>query len=165
MDHLHDLGSRVALYRQLFFRDSPNACDVFAVLRILDIAISRQLIALVAMLSAALSIALSGDRSIAATFSSYSPCGQNKVDARDDIVNSFRVVLDTSCVQPERCLRLAPHSRGGDDVRFLDATDFRRLLQRQCESSSAGFWPTQCVFVDELLVNKILNNEHLQHGE
>ena len=65
----------------LHFRDAPDRGDLLAVLRVLDVTSSRQLVAALPVLAPALTIALASDRAIATAGPADAAGGQDQVDA------------------------------------------------------------------------------------
>src|SRR6185369_15920580 len=55
--------------------DAPHFRDIGAVFGVLDVALARELVALLAVLAAALAVALAGDRSVAAALPADPPRG------------------------------------------------------------------------------------------
>ena len=81
MDGLHDLDRGEAQVGDLHLRDAPDRGDLLAVLGVLDVTASRQLVAALPVLAPALTIALAGDGAIAAAGPTDASGGQNQVDA------------------------------------------------------------------------------------
>ena len=93
------------------FLDAPDLGDVCAVLRVLDVARARQLVALLALLPPALAVALAGDHRVAAAFPADAAGGDHQVDGRHAVLDALGVMLDAAGVEQEAGLRRAPQSR------------------------------------------------------
>src|SRR5689334_14253469 len=85
-------------------------------LRIVDVPCARQLIATLTVLATALAIALPCDRSVSATWLSDTAAGKYKVDIRKTVLDSFRVVFDTTGVQQHRCFCRPPNLGRSNNV-------------------------------------------------
>src|SRR6185369_15731499 len=99
MDELDDLGRGRTLAGNALHRYAPALGNDGAMLRILDVARSRQLIAALAVLAPALPVSLPGDGCISATGLADFAGSQHEVDARQHVVNAGAVMLDAARVQ------------------------------------------------------------------
>src|SRR5438105_498205 len=99
MDHVHDHLGGMPLSRKLFVRDPPDTADVGSVLAVLNVAVSRELVTLVAVFASALAVPLASYRAVPATGPADPAGGQHQVDACDDIVHALGVVFDAPRVQ------------------------------------------------------------------
>src|SRR5207253_913841 len=90
---------------------APDADDMGAVLLVLDDAAAGQLVALLAMLAAALTIALPGDRGVAAALTTDAAAGQDHVDRTETVLHAMRVMLNAAGVHQETALCRAPPLR------------------------------------------------------
>ena len=91
-----------------------------------DVAVAGQLVALVAVLPAALSVALAGDRRDAASRLAELAGGETEVDRREHVVDALRVVLDAPSVEQHAGRGRAPPLGRLLDPRRGDARDARR---------------------------------------
>src|SRR5262249_9337305 len=80
--------------RQRLRVDAPHRRHVGAVLRVLDVAAARKLIALLSVLPAALAVALSRDRRVPAVRPADAPRRQHEVDGAEDVLHAVTRVLD-----------------------------------------------------------------------
>ena len=117
VDRLDDLLGRDALARDLLVVATPHRCDVGAVFRVRDVAVAGQLVAFVAVLTAALAVALPGDRRYPASRLAELPGRQTKVDGREHVVDTLGVLLDTVGVEQHPGGRRAPPLGGLFDAR------------------------------------------------
>src|ERR1700730_8414316 len=99
MDRLEQWHRREPLVWNRLFRDSPDACNVFPVLRVLDISRAGQLVALLPLLAASLAISLPGDHGVATTLAPDAAGGHDQVERGQAVLDSLGVVLDAACVQ------------------------------------------------------------------
>src|SRR3954471_12152117 len=97
------------------FLDAPDAGDVLAMGRILEIARPGQLIALLTLLARALAVALPRDHRVAAALAADASGGDDEVDRRHAVLDALGVVLDPARVQQEAGLGRAPHFGGAHD--------------------------------------------------
>src|SRR5262249_57772212 len=93
---------------ELFWADTPDLRHVTAMLRISDIARAGQLIAFLAVLASALSVALARDGRIAAAQPPNASRCQHDVDRPQHVLHPMTVVLDAAGVHQEDRLGLAP---------------------------------------------------------
>ena len=146
VDRLDDLLGGNALAGDLRLVASPHRGDVGAVLGVGDVAVARQLVALVAVLAAALAVALTGDRRHAATRLAELAGGQPEVDRRDDVVDALGVLLDAAGVEqhprgrraPPLGRLLDPRRRHAGDAGSPAPVSSRRLPRRPRRSRRCG---------------------------
>src|SRR6516164_1942032 len=93
------------------FRHAPHTGDVLAMLRIGNVAVSGQLVALLPLLASALAVALAGDHGVAAAFTADATAGDDEVNGGDAILDALAMVLDAACVQQEAGGCRAPQLR------------------------------------------------------
>src|SRR5262249_38546556 len=96
VNRFHDLDRRIARVGQTVWIDAPYFADVSAGLRIFDVPLARQLVALLPVLAAALSIALARDHIRTGAFSTDLTGCQAQVDDREDILHTVGMVLDAA---------------------------------------------------------------------
>ena len=84
---------------QLVRLDAPDLGDVGAMFRLGDVASAGELIALLTVLASALTVALAGDRRIAAAGPADAPRSENHVDRPEDVLDAVAVMLDAARVQ------------------------------------------------------------------
>jgi hypothetical protein len=77
----------------------PHIGNFLAVLRVGDISPTWQLVAALAVFTSALAITLTGNRAIAAAWFPDSSGGQYQIDARQDVFDTFGVMLNATCMQ------------------------------------------------------------------
>src|SRR5262249_42197253 len=123
VDPLDDLRRGRPLPGERLHGNAPAPGDVRPVLRVLDVACARQLVAPLAVLARALPVALSGDGRVAAAALADLPGGGHEVDAREPVVDTFGVMLDAARVQQHRARRLPPQLAGLDDATGGDADE------------------------------------------
>src|SRR5437867_3456301 len=111
MHQLDDLFGRVALARHLGLSDLPDLGDILAMLRVLDVAIAGELVALVAVFSPALSVPLPGDGPIPAAWTSEASGRQHQVDAGEHVLHALGVVLDAPRMHQKTGLGRSPQLR------------------------------------------------------
>src|SRR5260370_14054485 len=125
MDSLHDLDGGIALLSDFVFLNTPDLRDMPAPFRIVDLALTGKLIALLAMFAAALSIALAGDHHAARAFAADVAPAQIHVDHRPYGFDAFGVMLDSAAMHPHSAVVAGdPARRPFDEVRRT-ASHFR----------------------------------------
>src|SRR4051794_5315691 len=113
--------------------DAPDAGDMGAVFGVLDVAHARQLVALLAVLTAALAVRLAGDGAVATAFAADAARSEDHVDRPKHILHAVAAVLDAARVHEEACLGLAPPLSGLangvlGDARYLGGARRRPVL-------------------------------------
>src|SRR5208282_2852803 len=108
IDLAEDFVSVHAGCRQFLGIHSPNTRNVCTVLRVADVAHPWQLVALLAMFTSTLTVALPGDRSVTAAFAADPSRCQDDVDCAQDILNSVAAVFDTAGVHEKTGFGCSP---------------------------------------------------------
>src|SRR5689334_20675492 len=98
MNGLKNWDDRKAFMRNGFFRHVPDAGNVFAMLRIFNIAPARKLVTFLSLLATALAVTLAGDHRVAASFATDSSRGHHQIDRRHAVQHAFGVVLNATRV-------------------------------------------------------------------
>ena len=114
---LQDLHRRDALAGQLLLLHAPHAGDVLPVLGVLDVAGAGELIALLPLLSPALTVALAGDHRVSTPLAPDPAAGQDEVDRGHAVLDALRVVLDPAGVEQDARLRGPPELRACTIIR------------------------------------------------
>ena len=129
-----------------------------------DVAVPRQLVALVAVLAAALTVALTGDRRDAATGLAELARCKSEVDRRDDVVDALGVLLDTAGVEehPRGCG--APPLRRLLDPRRRDARDPGGPIRRHLGDGRGSLVEANGVVVDEVVIEPVVADHLVEHG-
>src|SRR5207248_1200596 len=136
--------------------------DEVSVFRIFNVSATRQLIAALAVLAAALSIALSGDRSISAAGPADAARREDQIDIRKAILDTLRMVFHASCVQQHRCLCGSPDLGCTDDVCGGNAGDAFSDTRGVLPDEFTHFGKTECVVVDEPFINPAALDHHVE---
>src|SRR5579884_2039190 len=161
---LDDLFGGVALARQLRLGDAPNLGDILAMLRVLDVAVAGKLIALVAVLAPALTVALAGNRSIAAAGPPDASSRQHQVNAGEDIFHALRMVFDAARMEQEAGLCRPPHLGGLYNERGVHARELPRDLRRVLRHRLLDRLKAGRVVVNELLVYPAPRDDNVQNA-
>ncbi len=162
VDGVHDLLGALAHAGQLVVGAAPDGADVLPVLGVADVAVARQLVALVAVFAAALAVALARDGAVAAAGPADAARGQHHVDAAQHVVHALALVLDAPGVEQEAGLGLAP-----DAGRLLDgvhgqARDLAGPLRRAVLHRREGLFEPVGVGVHEVPVDELPLVEQVQ---
>ena len=109
--------------------DAPHAGDVLAGGRVVDHPVAGQLVGLLAVLAAALTVALAGDGAVAAALGAHETERQGEVDDGGDGVGAVDVLLGAAAGEQERAPAAAVRARVGQragDAAQLRLGDARR---------------------------------------
>src|SRR5690606_38886623 len=136
--------------------DAPNLCDVRAVSRIGDVARAGQLIALLAVLAPALTVALAGDRRVAAIRPADASRRKHDMDRPEDVLDAVAVVLDAAGVEEETRLRGAPQCGGLANRRFRDAGRLGGPARRPRANRRGNLVETDRVALDEVVIEVVV---------
>ena len=96
---------------------APDGRDMCACVGIGDLSVPRQLVALLAVLAAALTVALPGERAVPGVRASRQPEGQCEVDRRSRRVGAVHVLLDASAGEDVHTVAGGQSARDGADRR------------------------------------------------
>src|SRR5215471_11417995 len=88
---------------QVFFGHAPALGHDAAVLRIVDIASTRELVTSLFMLPPVLTVALAGDGRVPAARLANLTSGQDQVDTRQTVFRALGVMLNAASVQQHGC--------------------------------------------------------------
>ena len=91
--------------------------------RIVDAAVARQLIGLLSMLTAALSVTLAGHRAVPAEGAAHVPERQRQVDEGEHVVHTVRVLFGPASGEHHRRFGGAEHPRGVNQLVLRNAGD------------------------------------------
>src|SRR5215470_18665930 len=108
MDGLAHLRGSIADAWQFLFGHAPALGHDAAVLRIVDIAPTRELVTPLPMLPPTLAVALTGDGRVPAARLANLPSRQNQVDTRQTVFRALGVMLNATSVQKHGCRGCAP---------------------------------------------------------
>jgi hypothetical protein len=156
VDFAECLVSIDARGRKVVLRNAPKAGDVGPVLRIVDLAAARQLVALLAMLAPALAIALPRDSGIAAELPADTTGSEDEVDGSEDVLNAVGVMFQPAGVHEEAGLGLAPPLGRLPDGALGDPRDFRRAARRPFLDVRRDFLEAGRVPLDKRVVDPIV---------
>src|SRR5678815_2293464 len=104
MNGFHNLDGGISSLRNLLGFDSPDLRHVLSTFRIRDGPLSRQLIALLPMLTSSLAVALAGDHHATGALASDVSCGQADIDQPEDVLYALRLMLDPTRMHRETTL-------------------------------------------------------------
>ena len=115
MDGLTHLRGSVADAWQFIFGHAPALGNDAAVLRIVDVPPTRELVTTLPMLPPALAISLAGDGRVPAAWLANLASGQDQVDARQTVFRALGVMFNAAGVQEHGCRCCAPPLRRLDN--------------------------------------------------
>ncbi len=164
VDRLDDLLGGDPLARDLVLGAPPHRRDVGAVLRVGDVPIARELIALVAVLPPALAVALPGDRRHAAAGLAVLAGGEAEVDGGEHVLRALALLFDPAGVQQHAGGRGAPPLRRLGDARRRHPGDPGRPLRRHRRHCGRRGVEVVRVVGDEVVVEPPVLDELVQHG-
>ena len=150
--------------RQFIRRDAPDARHVLARLRIEQRALARQLIAFLAVLAAALTIALAGDHGAAAAFAPEVTGGQRQIDQRRAVLDALGLMLQAARVHGDRTVGLGKHVRGFLDRFRRNSGHLRHRPRIVARHGRFNRLEAGGVFLDETVVLQVVPQHDVQHS-
>ena len=162
MNRLHDFVGGESFAGHVLFVNAPHLADVFAMLGILDVAVARKLVALVAVFASALAVTLTGDGGVAAVRFADASGGEHEIDAGQHVLDAFALVFDAARVQQKTGLRRPPPLRRLQNFLLRNARGALGPIEVVGLHGFLGFLETARVVGDELVVEPVVLDELMQ---
>ena len=134
---VQQLISRLARSRQRILVDSPDRCHMLTCRRIVNLAVARQLVGLLPVLPAALSVPLPCQAAVPAVRLAHQSQRQRDIDKRQRIVDALSLLLSSPRRQHYRRPRLAQHACRLYEIRLRHARDPLHPLRPICRNRRA----------------------------
>src|SRR5262249_39234897 len=128
MDGLHNLHGGQATLRNLFGANAPDLRHVAARFGVADRALAGELVALLAVLTTTLPVALAGNHGAARTLAAQVAEGKAKINHREAVLYAFGMMLQAAGVQGDGPISLREPAGG-----FLDSL--------RCHARPLGYRP------------------------
>src|SRR6185436_2029596 len=116
------------------------------------------------MLASALTVALSGYRAVATSWSADTAGRQDEIDVGQDIVDTVRMMFDSASMQKHRGFCATIESRCLNNPIRRHACNLSSDLRGVAHHPCLRLLPIVCAQIDEVLVDQLFLDQDVQHS-